>query len=552
MNRKSLNLLLIIIIPLMFFSCDSKKSNQEKHVVIGIVADVQTFNTLFAFSFEEAVIAELLYPGLIGLRWNAEIGKTDAFPMIAKSWQWSEDSSFIKFVLRDDVYWSDGQKLTAEDVIFSFDIFSDPDVQSRLYNTFNQFYTDKHGRIDIGKTFRLISPYELEVYFPKTSVPNLNEFDLTLIPKHVFEKLERKNLANDEINFHPVTCGAFKLKKWERNQAITLETDSSSFLFRPGQVPQFVFKIVPDYTSRILQLEKGELDLVDEVKVEDVDKLKQNDELVVVPVFGREYDYIGWNNVDPEFFSKGERKPNEYFGSSNVRKAMSMAINRKEIFEEYLQGMGELAASPVSPIFKSAFNNDVKPYDYNPGEAKKLLASEGWKDVDNDGVLEKGSDEFKFTLYYPVGNPLREYASVSIKNNLKSVGIEMMPEKMELGAFIDNLYKKKLDSWMAAWGVSINLKLKIFWYSDPKVASLNFLSYSNSEVDSILDQLDTKITDEKKNELIKEFQVIIHQDEPVTFLYWTPNIVVYNKRIKNLEITPFDVIVHCWEWTLDE
>ncbi|MCW8823330.1 MAG: ABC transporter substrate-binding protein, partial [Ignavibacteriaceae bacterium] len=293
-------------------------------------------------------------------------------------------------------------------------------------------------------------------------------------------------------------------------------------------------------------------DLVDVVKVEDVDKLKKDDQLVVVPVFGREYDYIGWNNVDPESLSRGKRKPNKFFGSGNIRKAMSMAINRKEIFEEYLQGMGELAASPVSPIFKSAFNKDVKPYDYNPDEAKKLLASEGWKDEDNDGVLEKGNEEFRFTMYYPVGNPLREYASVVIKNNLKSVGIEMTAEKMELGTFIDNLYKKKLDSWMAAWGVSINLKLKIFYYSDSKIAMLNFLSYSNSEIDNILDQLDTKISDERKNELIKEFQVIIHQDEPVTFLYWTPNIVVYNKRIKNLNITPYGVIVHCWEWTLDE
>jgi peptide/nickel transport system substrate-binding protein len=552
MNGKTLKLLLIIIIPLMFFSCDSKKSNQEKRVVIGIVADVQTFNTLFAFSFEEAVITELLYPGLIGLKWNADLGMADPLPMIAKSWQWADDSSFIKFILRDDVYWSDGQKLTAEDVIFSYDIFSDPDVQSRLYNTFTQFYIERDGRINIGKTFRLISPYELEVHFPSTSVPNLNEFDLPLVPKHVFEKLDRKNLANNEINFQPVTCGAFRLKKWERNQSITLETDSSSFLFRPGQVPEFVFKIVPDYTSRILQLEKGELDLVDVVKVEDVDKLKKDDQLVVVPEFGREYDYIGWNNVDPESLSRGERKPNKLFGTSNIRKAMSMAINRKEIFEEYLQGMGELATSPVSPIFKSAFNIDVKPYNYNPDEAKKLLASEGWKDEDNDGVLEKGNEEFRFTMYYPVGNPLREYASVVIKNNLKSVGIEMIPEKIELGAFIDNLYKKKLDSWMAAWGVSINLKLKIFWYSDPKVASLNFLSYSNSDIDNILDQLDTKITDERKNELIKKFQVIIHEDEPVTFLYWTPNIVVYNKRIKNLDITPYGVIVRCWEWTLDE
>ena len=552
MNGKTANLLLLLIISLLFLSCNSKKTEQENRVVIGIIADVQTLNALFAFSYEEFVIAEELYPGLIQTKWNKNKGEMEPFPLIAKSWTWSDNSTSIKFLMRDDVYWSDGQKLTAEDVVFSYDVFSDPDVQSRLYSTFNYFYTESNGHIDIKKTFKVISPYELEVDLPKTSVPNLKEFDLTLVPKHIYDKVDRTELSNDESNFNPVTSGAYKLKDWERNQSITLKADSTSFLFHSGQISEIVFKIVPDYTSRILQLQKGEIDFMDAVKVEDVNELKQNDNLAIVSVFGRDYDYIGWNHIDPEAYLKGLSKPNKFFGSKNVRKAISMAINRKEIFDEYLLGLGELASSPVSSIFKSAFNENVKPYKFDPLEAKKLLAAEGWKDEDNDGILEKGKEEFKFKMYYPAGNPLREYASVVIKNNLKSVGIEMSPEKMELGTFIDNLYKKKIDAWMAGWGVSMNLKLKRLWYSDPNVTSINFMSYRNQEIDDILDELDTKITSERKNELIKKLQVILHEDEPVTFLYWTPNVVVYNKRIKNPDISPYSVIVNCRDWKLGE
>ena len=64
--------------------------------------------------------------------------------------------------------------------------------------------------------------------------------------------------------------------------------------------------------------------------------------------------------------------------------------------------------------------------------------------------------------------------------------------------------------------------------------------------------MDTKLNDKRKNELVKKFQMIIHEDEPVTFLYWTPNIIAYNNRIKNLNITPYGVLAHCWEWTLNE
>jgi peptide/nickel transport system substrate-binding protein len=551
MNSKIINLLLLTFIFLLVIACDSKQSNQKNRIVIGISADVQTFNSLFAFSYEEGAIADLLYPGLLDFRWNEEKGELDSYPMIAKSWQWAEDSSLIKFTLRDDVLWSDGKKLTASDVVFSYDIFSDPDVQSRLYGIFNQLFTESDGHIDIEKTFNVISPYEFEIRFPENSVPDLIKIVVPVIPEHVFKNVSREQLANHESSFNPVSSGAFKLKKWERNQSIILEADRNSFLFKQGQVSEMIFKVVPDYTSRMLQLKKGEIDLVELVKVEDVEELKKEEQLVVVPLFGREYDYIGWNNIDTDSFSRGKVKSNKYFGNINVRKAMSMAINKKEILEEYLQGLGELAASSVSPIFKSSYNYEVRPYEYDPDEAKRLLALEGWKDEDRDGILEKSMEEFKFKMYYPVGNPLREYAVAVVKNNLNSVGIEMIPEKMELGTFIDNLYERKLDSWVAGFGVPIPLDLKPYWYSDPNIGFLNFASYNNVETDKILDRLETKISNERKNELIKEFQKIIHQDEPVTFLYWTPNIIVYNNRIKNIRITPYGVLVHCWEWTLN-
>ncbi len=552
MNTKNINLLLLSLLSLLIISCDSKQSTNNNRFVIGIASDVQTFNSLFAFSYEESAIADLLYPGLLDFRWNEESGELDSYPMIAESWQWSEDSSSIKFYLRNDVYWSDGIKLTSADVVFSYDVFSDPVVQSRLFGTFNQLYTDSIEHIDIEKTFKIISPIEFEMHFSENSVPDLVKISIPIIPQHIFSSISRDQIDNSEINFNPVSSGPFKLKKWDRNQTITLVADSNSFLFAKGQIAELVFKIIPDYTSRILQLKKGSIDLVELIKVEDMEELNAENNLSVINLVGREYDYVGWNNIDPELFSKGEVKPNKFFGSSATRKALTMAINRNEILEEYLLNQGELAVSPVSPIFKSVFNNQVKPYEYNPDKAKKLLAEEGWTDKDKNGILEKGNEEFKFKLYYPVGNPLREYASVIIKNDLRSVGIEVTTEKMELGAFIDNLYERKLDSWMAGWGIPIPLELKPYWYSDPNIGVLNFVSYQNVEIDKILDQLDNKISDENKNKLIMELQEIIHNDEPATFLYWTPNIVVYNKRIKNLNITPYGIMTHCWEWTLNE
>ncbi len=356
------------------------------------------------------------------------------------------------------------------------------------------------------KLLMLHSANEFEIHFPENSIVDLVEVSVPIIPEHIYSNISRDQLGSDEVNFDPVSSGAFKFKKWDRNQTIILEADSNSFLFTSGQVAELIFKVIPDYTSRILQLKKGDIDLVELVKVEDMEDLKAENNLSVINLVGREYDYIGWNNIDPKSFSAGMIKPHKLFGSSNVRKALTMAIDRKSILNEYLLNQGELAISPVSRIFKLAFNDKVIPYEYDPVEAKKLLAQEGWTDKDRNGILEKGDEEFKFKMYYPVGNPLREYATVVIKNNLKAVGIEVTAEKMELGTFIDNLYDRQLDSWMAAWGVPIPLELKPYWYSDPNIGVLNFACYSNSEADKILDQLDARISNERKNELVKKFQ----------------------------------------------
>ncbi len=91
--------------------------------------------------------------------------------------------------------WSDGEKLTASDVVFSYDVFSDPEVESRLYGIFNQLFTESDGHIDIERTFKIISPYEFEMHFPESSVPDLVKIVVPVIPEHVFKNVSRDQLS---------------------------------------------------------------------------------------------------------------------------------------------------------------------------------------------------------------------------------------------------------------------------------------------------------------------------------------------------------------------
>ncbi|MCH7964696.1 MAG: hypothetical protein IH852_12250 [Bacteroidetes bacterium] len=549
MIRKSLFLLPILLI--IFLSSCGTKTEHPNRVVIGIPADVNTFNPLFAFSVDEGQVTELLYLSLADFRWNENLGELEAHPMLANSWEWAEDSSSITFYLRDDVMWSDSIPLTTEDVVFSLDVYSDPVVNSRLYGFFEDFYTDEENHIDVKKSFLVKSDYELQINFKPGATPKLIDVVHPVIPKHIFDKYDRKDIETAEANFNPVTNGPFVLKKWDRNQTITLGINENSFLYNPENINELIFKIIPDYKSRLTQLTKGEIDLMELISTEDIEELKNLDKVTLRTIEGREYDYVAWNNIDPNVYKDGGGiTPNKLFGKKEVRIALTHAINRKEILEEYLYNYGELAATPISPIFKTYINSDIEQYNYDPEKAREILTKEGWRDTNNNGVIDKNGVEFEFTLNIPGGSPLRTYASAIIKNNLKAVGININVETLEMGSLMDKLYSKSMDAWMAAWYIPIPIELKAFWYSDLQTSPVNFVSYQNKKADKIMDELTKNSTIDKKKKLYFEFQEIIHEDEPMTFMYWTSNIVGINESLRNTGIGPLGAITHCWEWSV--
>lgn len=550
MKRKLL-IVLIIVSTVFLGGCGKKAPKHADRVVVGISEDVQSFNPLYTLSVDEANIGDLLYLSLVEFNWNKQEGTLVPEPMLAKKWEWNKDSTSLTFYLRHDVKWTDGVNFTSGDVVFSFDAYSDPDVQSRLYGTFKNLYVDGKNHINIKKTFTVESPYEFTIHFLPKSNPKLYDVVFPVIPKHIFEKIKRKDIPTADANFHPVSDGPFELEKWNKNQNIILKANPKSFLYNPDNIPELVFKVIPDYSARLTQLEKGEIDLMELIRPDDLPDLKKYQDIKIASVEGREYDYVGWNNIDPAAYKKNKAlTSNKFFGDDKVRIALTHAINRKEILENYMLNYGKLAVGPVSPIFKSYLDTTILPYNYNVDLAKKLLSEDGWKDTDNDGIIDKNGVDFSFKLYIPSGNPLRSYAATVIKNNLKAVGIDATIETIELGTFIDNLYARSMNAWIVAWYIPIPLELKPYWYSDISTTPLNFVSYKNSQVDKLLDDLEIKHTRGELKKIYTQFQNLIHQDEPVTFLYWKDNITGYNKAIRNIEINPLGVVHYCWNWSI--
>lgn len=549
MLNKRIYLIILCIIITVIPACQKNQPANSGTVVIGISSDIESLNPLFSYTVDEGSVSELMYMSLVQYEWNFSEGEMDVHPMLAKSWEWNSDSSAVTFNLRKDAKWSDGRPVTAADVVFSFDLYSDPAVQSRLYGSFKIFDVDTSQHIKLKETFSVKDPYTLTVKFKKGAVPGFTDINIPVIPEHVFKNIPRKNIITAEKELKSVTDGPFMLDKWNKNQSIILKANPACYLTEKGNVSHIIFKIVPDYTSRLTQLKEGEIDLMEDVKADNVADLEKSDNINISAIKGREYDYIGWNNIDPEAYRVHHKiVPNKLFGDPLLRRAFTYAINREEILKDFLNGHGQVAAGPVAPIFKGALNGNIKPLPYSPDKAKELLKQAGWKDNNNDGILEKEGKKLAFNLYIPSGNPRRQFAAEVIKNNLKIVGADVTVVPEEPGVFFDNMFAKKFNAWMAGWSVPIPLDLKSYWYSDLSETPLNVTSYMNKKADALLDKALSERSVKVRDKYYKEFQKIIYKDCPATFLYWIDNIVAYNKRIQNLKVTPLGAVYHCWKW----
>ena len=227
---KKILIITTAVISIIAWNCESEKPINIDRVIIGVSADVENINPLYAFGLLEGNIRELLFLSLVKHQWNEELGDLDTSPLLAEKWEWNKDSTSLIFYLRENLFWSDSTKLTEEDVVYSFDLYSDAEVNSTFYGGYDNFYTDENQQIDLNKTFEILSPTKIKINFKPDSKPTLFDVDMPILPKHMFSKIPRKDLSTTNVENNIVTNGPYTLSSWKRNEAIILKAVENSFL----------------------------------------------------------------------------------------------------------------------------------------------------------------------------------------------------------------------------------------------------------------------------------------------------------------------------------
>lgn len=255
-----------------------------------------------------------------------------------------------------------------------------------------------------------------------------------------------------------------------------------------------------------------------------------NDSIERIDFFARAFSYIGWN------------EKNNLFNSIKVRQALTLAIDRERIINQFLNGMGMQIIGPMYP-FDKAYASHIKPWAFDVQKAKRLLEEEGWYDHNGDGIIDKEingqSVPFRFTLNYLSRASVTKNLAEFIATSLKEIGIICDLNGLDFPDMSAKLKDKNFDAIMMAWSLgSPPDDPRQIWYTDKgdEEGSSNFIGFSNAEVDKIINQLDYEANQEKRLALYKRFQEILHQECPYVFLSCQKVAFLYREPVENVFI----------------
>jgi len=465
-------------------------------------------------------IAGLLHNGLI--KYDKDLKLVGE---LAESFQASPDCREVVFHLRKGVKWHDGEEFTADDVVFTYETFTNPEVPTP--------YGDSFGPVE---SVTAVDNYTVRVVYEKPYAPALESWGMGMMPRHHLggKKIDDEQYTRRNI----VGTGPYMLKKWITGQLIELTANPDYFEGRPG-IDSYIMRVIPDPATEFLELKTGGIDMMSleppQYKLKSgTEFFKQYFRKFRYPSFG--FTYMGYN------------LKHKKFSDVRVRRALGHAIDKKKIIKGVLLGYGRPATGPFPPE-SWAYNPDVNDPEYNPELAKKLLMEAGWKPGPG-GRMEKDGEAFTFTLVTNKENQKRGKAAQIIKEDLKAIGIEMDIQVLEWQTFINEfINKRRFEVALLGWRLSLDPDIYDIWHSSKTgEREFNFVSYNNPEVDSLLIEGRQTCDIEKRREIYRRIHEIISEEQPYTFLFVPDQLPVLHKRFKGVEQSPVGIMYDFVRW----
>ena len=488
-------------------------------VTIGVLADVENWNPYLTDSAFAEDTLSFLYPTLAIEQADFVDHPPTFTPNLAESWQVSDDGLEITFQLRTDARWGDGTRVTADDVLFTWKTQTDPTIAwigAEIKSAIDS--VEALDESTVRFRFTHVYPYQMMDVNDGLIIPAA----WSAIPFADWETTDWKAAAT--------SAGPFRLAEATPQQEIVFARNPTYWVADRPYLERVIWRVVPDQTALLTQLLAGELDMMQQIPPHEVERVRSRPNIRLAEYPDRTYSFVGWN------------LRNDLFSDPQVRRALTMAIDRQGIVRGVLHGHGEVAAGPVLSTMW-AFNDALEAYPYAPQQATELLAAAGWRDSDGDGTLDRDQQPFAFELITNAGNQIREDVCVRIANDLERIGISATPRFLEWGAMLGALDGAEFDAFVFAFRESTQVDLYDLWHSaNPDEPTYNWVGFADEDVDRLLEEVDVAVTTAQQGPPLARIQEIIHSQQPVTFLYEGHRVDAINTRIRDADVnaaTPY-------------
>jgi peptide/nickel transport system substrate-binding protein len=448
---------------------------------------------------------------------------------LAESWDISPDNLTITFHLRPGVTWHDGQPLSSADVLFTYQLYIDPNTPTAYAESYKQV-----ARAEAP------DPLTFKVSYDKPYAPALESWGMQVLPKHLLEEVK---ITKSPLSRHPVGSGPYRFVDWTAGEKVVLEANPDYFEGRP-YIKRVVYRVIPDTSTQFLELQSGSLDFMGLTPI-------QYQTQTGTPAFARRFNKYRYLTFSYTYLGYNLRRP--MFQDKRVRQALSYAINKQEIVEGVLLGLGQPATGPYKPD-SWVYNSNVKRYNYNPDQAKALLAEAGWSDSDGDGILDKDGNPFAFTIVTNQGNDLRSKSGEIIQRRLREVGIDVKLRVIEWASFLKEFINPgNFDATILGWSTGAEPDQYDIWHSSKTgPRELNFVAFKNPEVDQLLEQGRRTFDQAERKRAYDRFQEILAEEQPYTFLYVGEALPAVAKRFRGIDPAPNGIMYNFIKWYVPE
>jgi len=505
-------------------SADAKPAYGDA-IISGSIGDASVLIPMLAGDSASHSISGLIFDGLISYDKNL----SEFEPRLAERWEVSDDGLVITFHLRHDARWQDGQPFTARDVEFAFRTITDPETLTA--------YAEDYKQVE---KFEVVDDYTVRISYARPFAPALGSWasSLIVLPRHLLEGKPINDHAR-EFGRHPIGIGPYRFESWEPQKQISLRSNHEYYRGQP-YVERAVTRVIPDTQTQFLELKAGGLD---EMGLTPLQFQRQTDTAYFQENFAKyqyltnSYSYLGYNLARP------------LFQDVRVRQAIAHAIDKQEIVDAVLLGLGSPAATPYKPG-TYWINERIQGPEHDPAKARALLKDAGWVDSDRDHVLDRQGQKLSFEIITNKGNEQREKAATVIQRRLSEVGIEVTIKVIEWAAFINNFIdKRNFDAVILGWSLSPDPDQYDIWHSSKtRPKEFNFISYANAEVDDLLEKGRRTFDRAERKRHYDRLQEILDLEQPYTFLYVAYALPVVHKRFHGIEPAPAGIAHNFNEW----